>query len=53
MHALTLPLLIEVIARAVEFPINLPMWFLTLNVIMGVIGIFAISKNQVDTTTSV
>lgn len=47
-HALTLPLLIEVVAGVFEYPINIPFWFLTLTVLIGVVGLFNVDKNAVD-----
>lgn len=49
-HALSLPLLIEVLAGAFNFPINYPFWFLALNVIIGILGIMHIEKSGVDGT---
>lgn len=47
-HALTLPLLIEVSAGVFEFPINYPFWFLALNVFIGILGIMSIDKGNID-----
>ena len=47
-HALTLPLIIEVLSGVFEYPINMPFWFLTLTVLIGVIGLFNIDKDSVE-----
>lgn len=47
-HALTLPLLIEVLAGVFEFAINYPFWFLALNVLIGILGITHIDKTDID-----
>lgn len=49
-HALSLPLLIEVLAGVFEYPINYPFWFLILNVLIGILGIASIDKGSIDTS---
>ena len=55
LHAITLPLIVEVLSDAFQYPINYPYWFLMLNVLVGVIGIFYIkngaAKSNVDANT--
>ena len=55
LHAITLPLIIEVLSDAFQFPINYPYWFLVLNVLVGVIGIFYIkggaAKSDIEANT--
>ncbi len=50
-HAITLPLVIEVLAKTLNFSIMLPFWFLTLNVLVGIVWIASLRKhgfNDVD-----
>lgn len=43
-HAMTLPLVIEVVTNVADFPINIPMWFMALNLLMGFVGLYYIDK---------
>jgi len=45
-HAMTLPLFIEVLANLFEFPINIPLWFMAVNLLMGAIGLFFITREN-------
>ena len=47
-HALSLPLLIEVTAGVFDYSINYPFWFLVLNVLIGILGITSIDKDSID-----
>jgi hypothetical protein len=47
-HAISLPLLIEVLAGAFNFPINYPYWFLALTIIISLLAILRIDKSDVD-----
>ncbi len=55
LHAITLPLIVEVLSDAFQYPINYPYWFLVLNVLIGIIGIAYIkngaTKSNVDANT--
>jgi hypothetical protein len=48
-HAISLPLLIEVVAGVFDYSINYPFWFLVLNVLIGILAIASIDKDNVDT----
>jgi hypothetical protein len=45
-HAMTMPLLIEILADLFQFPINIPFWFLAVNLLMGFMGLFFIAKEK-------
>ena len=47
-HAMTLPLLIEVIADVANYPINAPLWFLLVNIIFGMTAIYYIAKRKTN-----
>lgn len=46
LHAMTLPLVIEVMSTLVKFPINIPLWFLGLNLLMGILGLVYMERNK-------
>lgn len=48
-HAMTMPLIFEVLASIVGLNINLPFWFMLLNLL---VGFFAVSKLDEDTVDS-
>lgn len=43
LHALTLPLLVEIAVDTLEISFTLPLWFLTINLIIGVAAVFALT----------
>ncbi len=49
LHALTLPITIEVIATTLGFNITIPFWFALTNMIFAIFAIYTMSKNT-DTT---
>lgn len=49
LHAMTFPLLVELIVKVADIPLEISMWFFTLNLIIGIIVLFeVISTKKVD-----
>ena len=46
LHAMTFPLLVELIVRVADIPLVVPMWFFTLNLIIGIITLFEVLSTQ-------
>lgn len=51
-HAITLPLIIELLIGAFNLPITLPAWFFTLNLLIGIFALFNIDSSQTESSVA-
>lgn len=48
LHAISLPLLIEVVTDLLNFSLTYPYWFFVLNILIGILAIVSFEKTNVD-----
>ncbi len=47
-HAMTMPLVFEVIASLISLNVELPFWFMLLNLVVGILAVIKLEENNID-----